>query len=85
MGHLYLFHLLKRLGLQLNDGVRVTNTADHNQTVHTSQKHLCTKVTPDFHLTYSNQRTNGPVNAHLISCPSEAQNIQKPGKYMVKK
>ena len=23
-----------------------------------------------------NQRTNGPVNAHLISCPSKAQNIQ---------
>ena len=22
------------------------------------------------------QRTNGPVNAHLISCPSKAQNIQ---------
>ena len=32
----------------------------------TSRKHLRTKVTPDFHLTYSNQRTNGPVNAHLI-------------------
>ena len=31
----------------------------------------------------NNQRTNGPVNAHLISCPSKAQNI--PGKYMVKK
>ena len=24
----------------------------------------------------SNQRTNGPVNAHLISWPSKAQNIQ---------
>ena len=23
-----------------------------------------------------NQRTNGPVNAHLISWPSKAQNIQ---------
>ena len=32
----------------------------------TSRKHLRTKVTPDFHLTYSNQcRTNGPINAHL--------------------
>ena len=31
-----------------------------------------------------NQRTNGPVNAHLISWPSRAKNIQ-PGKYMVKK
>ena len=25
---------------------------------------------------YFNQRTNGPVNAHLISWPSSAQNIQ---------
>ena len=25
---------------------------------------------------YGNQRTNGPVNAHLISWPSKAQNIQ---------
>ena len=41
-----------------------------------SRKHLRTKVTPDFHLTYSNQRTIGPVNAHLISWPSKAQNIQ---------
>ena len=23
-----------------------------------------------------NQRTNGPVNPHLISCPNKAQNIQ---------
>ena len=42
----------------------------------TSRKHLRTKVTPDLHLTYSNQRTNGPVDAHLISWPSKAQNIQ---------
>ena len=32
-----------------------------------------------------NQRTNGPVNAHLISWPSKAQNIQNLEKYMVKK
>ena len=25
---------------------------------------------------FRNQRTNGPVNAHLISWPSKAQNIQ---------
>ena len=31
-----------------------------------------------------NQRTNGHVNAHLISWPSKAQNIQF-GKYLVKK
>ena len=47
-----------------------------NDNLFTSRKHLRTKVTPDFHLTYSNQRTNGPVNAHLISWPSKAQNIQ---------
>ena len=33
----------------------------------------------------NNQRTNGPVNAHLISWPSKAQNIQNLEKYMVKK
>ena len=27
-------------------------------------------------IVYMNQRTNGPVNAHLISWPSKAQNIQ---------
>ena len=32
-----------------------------------------------------NQRTNGPVNAHLISWPSKAQNIRNLEKYMVKK
>ena len=32
-----------------------------------------------------NQRTNGPVNAHLISWPSKAQNIQNLEKYRVKK
>ena len=31
-----------------------------------------------YHLTekFVNKRTNGPVNAHLISWPSKAQNIQ---------
>ena len=32
-----------------------------------------------------NQRTNGPVNAHLVSWPSKAQNIQNLEIYMVKK
>ena len=27
-------------------------------------------------ITKGNQKTNGPVNAHLISWPSKAQNIQ---------
>ena len=31
------------------------------------------------------QRTNGPVNAHLISWPSKAENIHNLEKYMVKK
>ena len=31
---------------------------------------------PFFTFLYKNQRTNGPVNAHLISWPSKAQNIQ---------
>ena len=36
---------------------------------------ICYAVT--FVLSYAkNQRTNGPVNAHLISWPSKAQNIQ---------
>ena len=29
-----------------------------------------------FNNNNNNQRTNGPVNAHLISWPSKAQNIQ---------
>ena len=46
-----------------------------------------TKTTWSRHTYILNQRTNGPVNAHLISWPTKAQNIQKlkPGKYMVKK
>ena len=31
---------------------------------------------PMFSAKIKNQRTNGPVNAHLISWPSKAQNIQ---------
>ena len=30
----------------------------------------------NFRVLFRNQRTNGPVNAHLISWPSKAQNIQ---------
>ena len=43
---------------------------------------------PEFYgdLVYKfNQRTNGPVNAHLISWPSKAQNIKNLEKYMAKK
>ena len=35
--------------------------------------------------TKSNQRTNGPVNAHLISLPSKSTKYTKPVKYIVKK
>ena len=31
---------------------------------------------PGICVTYAKQKTNGPVNAHLISWPSKAQNIQ---------
>ena len=41
----------------------------------TSPKHLRTKVTPDLHLKYGNQRTNGHVNAHLISGPTVIANF----------
>ena len=37
------------------------------------------------YVTNTNQRTIGPVNAHLISWPRKAQNIQNLEKYMVKK
>ena len=34
-------------------------------------------VAMEYHaMLYNNKRTNGPVNAHLISWPSKAQNIQ---------
>ena len=41
--------------------------------------------TKQHHNFNRNQRTNGPVNAHLISWPSTAQNIQILEKYVVKK
>ena len=46
-----------------------------------SLHHLRMRLQPDKN---KNQRTNGPVNAHLISWPSKAQNIQNLEKYMVK-
>ena len=49
----------------------------------TPRKVLVTLVVMDVTLSLSsmtsqnlNQRTNGPVNAHLVSWPSKAQNIQ---------
>ena len=35
-----------------------------------------TKFGSDRHSSFYYKRTNGPVNAHLISWPSKAQNIQ---------
>ena len=44
------------------------NTIDPGEKAHNEMPHM--------HFILSNQRTNGPVNAHLISWPSKAQNIQ---------
>ena len=35
-----------------------------------------TKFGSEWHSSFRDQRTNGPVNPHLISWPSKAQNIQ---------
>ena len=53
--------------VQLITGVR---TAEMSQLQNCSV--MCTKNASEN----ENQRTNGPVNAHLISWPSKAQNIQ---------
>ena len=45
-----------------------------NVTAHARQSNL------DREITYLNQRTNGPVNAHLISGPSNSPKHTKPGK-----
>ena len=47
----------------------------------TLQLHVRNAKKSPLHITlhyghYINQRTNGPVNAHLISLPTKAQNIQ---------
>ena len=42
------------------------------------------KKISSFFFQFSNQRTNGPVNAHLISSSSSTKHT-KPGKYMVEK
>ena len=45
-----------------------------------SNSHVPSKVsitcTRSHKVTITNQRTNGPVNAHWIPLPSKAQNIQ---------
>ena len=44
---------------------------------HVFKKLVCLTVfVKDLFYIYLNQRTNGPVNAHLISWPSKAQNKQ---------
>ena len=42
-------------------------------------------ITVSMSLTKINQRTNGPVNAHLISGPSKSTKHTKPGKNKVNK
>ena len=46
--------------------------------LHEGNKACCYGIRKFRNLTIAstNQRTNGPVNAHLISWPSKAQNIQ---------
>ena len=40
-------------------------------------KALSLHIQKPLRITKGNQRTNGPVNAHLISWPRKAQNIPK--------
>ena len=47
------------------------NTMRHLFFVHFKHKNADILI-----LTFGNQRTNGPLNAHLISWPSKAQNMQ---------
>ena len=44
--------------------------------VPTMQRVIKTIITHEGGKLNENQRTNGPVNAHLISWPTKAQNIQ---------
>ena len=37
---------------------------------------ICFKTLEHIIISNLNQRTNGPVNAHLISWPSQAQNLE---------
>ena len=43
--------------------------------MHIKQCYMSIYLHVDLHF-QTNQRTNGPVKAHLISWPSKAQNIQ---------
>ena len=70
----------------------IYNYQIHQTTLQSTEqaKYLGVTITPELswkcHIdNITNQRTSGPVNAHLISWPSKAQNIQNLEKYMVKK
>ena len=39
------------------------------------EKYTVLFIARPINVKYVNQRTNGPVNAHLVSWPSKAQNI----------
>ena len=64
--------------------IRINMGYVHNHSVFVWVEALCPSQQIFSHDVWSfswvepvlNQRTNGPVNAHLISCPSKAQNIQ---------
>ena len=81
--HQELFKILRKqnvsdtLSFVRTDGrtVRTDGRTDNVKTVYPPTNIVCGGY---------NQRTNGPVNAHLIYWPSQAQNIQF-GKYLVKK
>ena len=64
------------------DLVRYTMICDYIYTRLVGQRTNLARLSTISHNFYTtsdafkNQRTNGPVNAHLISWPSKAQNIQ---------
>ena len=68
--------------LQISQSVLVP---DHNHINKPPVKERRKILVANITTSYFNQRTNGPVNAHLISWLSKAQNIQNLEKYMVKK
>ena len=61
---------MERIGLTVSEEMSFENF--DGQTTDGRRVPLYTKSSP----IELNQRTNGPVNAHLISWPSKAQNIQ---------
>ena len=59
--------------MKFQDDISNMNTYTHTHT--DKPKPICPPLFQSWGHK-KNQRTNGPVNAHLISWPSKAQNIQ---------